>query len=288
MKNPAQSLVSACSLSLLLACTSLSCLSQDPQQRRIDIGGYKLFTSESGAGKPVVVFESGLGEDISTWNDVQPEIARLTHTFSYDRAGLDKSDPSPHPRSVEQLVSELHAVLHAAGLQPPYILVGHSLGGAIVQLFAHTYPAEIAGLVLVDPEDGRLLDQLQARMAPGDWAARQKAMDAVMPTFSPTQKAELDATKSSGKALAAALPLPDVPVVLLTGTLKDPGFPGNPLEQDLKLELQNQLLAQIPHSRHILVPQSRHYIQNDAPQLVIQSIRDVLAAARQATALAAP
>ncbi len=63
--------------------------------------------------------------------------------------------------------------------------------------------------------------------------------------------------------------------MLLTGTQKDPDFPGNPLEQDIKLELQNQLLAQLPGARHVLVPQSRHYIQDDAPQLVIDAIHDV-------------
>jgi len=70
-------------------------------------------------------------------------------------------------------------------------------------------------------------------------------------------------------------------VVLLTGTLKDPGFPGNPLEQDLKLELHNNLLAAIPGARHVLVPNSRHYIQEDAPNLVIDAIRQVVDEARR-------
>jgi pimeloyl-ACP methyl ester carboxylesterase len=65
-------------------------------------------------------------------------------------------------------------------------------------------------------------------------------------------------------------------VVLLTGTLKNPQFPGNPLEQDLKLELHNDLLARIPDSKHVLAPNSRHYIQNDAPDLVIRAIREVV------------
>jgi len=99
-------------------------------------------------------------------------------------------------------------------------------------------------------------------MTATEWAERQRAMDEVMPRFSGTQKAELEAYKASGKALADALPLPEVPIILLTGTKKNPEFPGNPLEQDLKLELHNELLAKIPKSKHVLVPNSRHYIQN--------------------------
>ena len=67
-----------------------------------------------------------------------------------------------------------------------------------------------------------------------------------------------------------------MPVVLLTGTKKNPEFPGNPLEQDLKLELHNTLAANTPGAQHILVPNSRHYIQNDAPTSVIQAVREVL------------
>jgi pimeloyl-ACP methyl ester carboxylesterase len=263
---------------LLISFAGLASTAQTTQSShdaQIDLGGFKIFTSESGAGTPTVVFESGMGEDTSTWQQVQPAIAQFTRTFVYDRAGLGKSEPSPKPRSVEELVSELHQLLHAAQVAPPYILVGHSLGGALVQLYAHDYPREIAGIVFIDPEDGRLLDQLQARMSPEDWQKRKEALDRVMPAFSPTQTAELEATKASGKTLAAALPLPKIPVVLLTGTLKDPDFPGNPLEQDIKLELQNQLLAQLPGAQHVLVPQSRHYIQDDAPNLVINAIREV-------------
>jgi pimeloyl-ACP methyl ester carboxylesterase len=137
------------------------------------------------------------------------------------------------------------------------------------------YPSEVAGLVLVDPEDGRLDDMLRAHLTAADWASRQKAMDQALPNMPAAVRAELDAYKKSGKYANEALPLPKVPVTLLTGTKKNPEFPGNPLEQDLKLELHNALLAKIPHSKHVLVPNSRHYIQNDAPALVVEAVRDI-------------
>ena len=100
--------------------------------------------------------------------------------------------------------------------------------------------------MLVDPEDGRLNDRLRAHMTAPEWAERQKALDKAMPKFTPTQKAELEAYKTSGKDLADALPMPEVPIILLTGTKKNPEFPGNPLEQDLKLELHMSCLQRFP------------------------------------------
>jgi pimeloyl-ACP methyl ester carboxylesterase len=109
----------------------LQAFAQMNREQKVDIGGYGVFTSQAGSREPVVVFEAGLGEDTSTWDKVLPKVAQFSHTLAYDRAGLGKSDSSPNPKSVEQMVKELHAVLDAAHVSPPYILVGHSLGGAI-------------------------------------------------------------------------------------------------------------------------------------------------------------
>ncbi|HEY2468754.1 MAG TPA: hypothetical protein VGI45_13060 [Terracidiphilus sp.] len=108
-----------------------------------------------------------------------------------------------------------------------------------------------------------------------------------MTSATPTQRAELNSAAESGDALAKAFPLPNVPIVQLTVTLKDPGFPGNPVEQDIKhikLQLHNEFLAKVPQARHVLVPNSRHYIQEDAPQLVIGAVRIVVETAHKADA----
>jgi pimeloyl-ACP methyl ester carboxylesterase len=279
MRTPALLL---CGLLALAAAASTLALSQQPKEQRLDAGGYQVFTAQSGAGAPPVVFVAGLGEDTSTWDKVQPAASQLTHTFAYDRAGLGKSQPSSNPKTAAQMVKELHTVLAAAHVAPPYVLVGHSLGGAIVELYAHTYPSQTAGLVLVDPEDGRLLDRLQAALPKDEWDKREKMLAQMMSGATPGQKAELDGSRATGKELAAAFPLPNVPTVLLTGTLKDPSFPGNPLEQDLKMQIHEELLKANPNAEHVLAPNSRHYIQEDAPQLVIDAIRKVVEQCRTA------
>jgi len=241
----------------------------------IDLAECKIHISESGSG-PSVVFEAGLGEDLTTWREVQPEVATFAHTFAYDRPGLGKSDPSSHTRTLEVMASELHSLLQKGKVQPPFVLVGHSLGGAVVQVFAHLYPAQVAGLVLVDPEDGRLDVLLHSHMTASDWATRQAAIDAAMPTMPAAVQAELQEYKRSARYSGKLFAVSEIPVVVLTGTKKNPEFPGNPLEQDLKLQLHQALVAKIPNCKHVLVPNSRHYIQNDAPAVVIDAIRNVV------------
>ena len=117
------------------------------------------------------------------------------------------------------------------------------MGGAIVQVFAHEYPGEVAGLVLVDPGDGRLDKLLRSKLPPEIWSARQKALTEEMPKLPEAVRREYEALEASGDQAARAFPLPSVPIILLSGTKKNPRFPGNPVEQDLKLEGRLELGA---------------------------------------------
>ena len=123
-------------------------------QRLVDIGnGRHMNLYCLGHGSPTVIFDSGLGVAAGTldWNHVQPAVAQFTQACSYDRAGHGFSDPGPLPRTANAVVSDLHALLGGAGIAPPYILVAHSLAGLFEPLFADRYPAEVVGMVLVDP-----------------------------------------------------------------------------------------------------------------------------------------
>lgn len=116
----------------------------------IDVGGYKLHFHRQGDSGPSVILDAGAGEHATSWALVQPEAAKFARVYAYDRAGLGWSDPGPTPRTNQQMVEELHTLLHKAGVPVPYILVGASLGGLNARLYAHRYPDEVAGLVLVD------------------------------------------------------------------------------------------------------------------------------------------
>lgn len=116
----------------------------------VDVGGRRLHISCVGTGSPTVILEAGLGDNWLTWSLVQEQIGDLTQVCAYDRAGLGWSDPAPGPLTSAQVAESLHTLLHNAGIPGPYVLVGHSIGGLYVRSFAHQYPAEVVGLVLVD------------------------------------------------------------------------------------------------------------------------------------------
>ncbi|MBM3777285.1 MAG: alpha/beta hydrolase [Acidimicrobiia bacterium] len=118
--------------------------------RRVEVGDHQLHVYCSGEGRPVVVFEAPEAGMSAAWGWVQPEIAARTQACSYDRAGLGWSESSDGPFQTSNIQRELHALLAGAGLEPPYVLVGASLGAAYARQFAADYPSDVAALVLVD------------------------------------------------------------------------------------------------------------------------------------------
>ena len=122
-----------------------------PSSEMVDVGGSSMHLHCTGeGGAPTVVMDSGLGGTVLDWQLVQPEVAQFARVCTYDRAGMGWSEPGAQPRTSQQIVEELHALLGNAGVEGPYVLVGHSFGGTNVQLYASQYPNEVAGMVLVD------------------------------------------------------------------------------------------------------------------------------------------
>jgi len=149
---------------LLLGLLSLTAAAQDPPGALVDIGGRRLHIHCTGSGSPAVILEAGAGSFAIDWNLVQPGIARGARVCSYDRAGLGWSDRSPKSGQAAAIVDDLHSALAAAGVKPPYVMVGASMGGIYVRLFDLTYPGEVAGMVLVDPtSEDRLFTMFEGR-----------------------------------------------------------------------------------------------------------------------------
>ena len=118
--------------------------------RLFDVGGHRLHLLCEGRGGPTVLLEAGLPGSSLAWKSVTPEIRAFASVCTYDRAGYAWSESSASPRTSGNIVRELRALLRSAGVEPPFVVVGHSFGGLIVQLFAGRYPNEVAGMVLVD------------------------------------------------------------------------------------------------------------------------------------------
>jgi pimeloyl-ACP methyl ester carboxylesterase len=123
-----------------------------PPGKLADVGGHKLHVNCTGAGSPTVILESGASSFAIDWALVQPAVARSNRVCSYDRAGYGWSEPAAYDMRGEDAVRSLHKALDVLGERPPFVLVGHSMGGRYVRLFALVYPSEVKAMVLVDAE----------------------------------------------------------------------------------------------------------------------------------------
>ena len=277
----------------------------------VDIGGgRRLWLECRGHGSPTVLLEAGSGDNADVWDTIAlesdagamavlPGVAAFTRVCAYDRPGtaLDadhpsRSDPVPMPRTAADAVADLHALIDGAGIPGPYVLVGHSLGGIIVRLYAATYPNEIAGLVLVDASHEEQYVRFQAVLTAEQWADLQQQAQAGLDDDPERERMDFDASFAQLRAAAATHPLPPLPLVVLTHgdatsvivspevqSVLPPDFPWDALEAVLQ-ELQDELAALVPGARHVIATKSGHYIQVQQPELVIEAIRQVVEGVR--------
>src|SRR5262245_45926963 len=122
-----------------------------PPGTLVSVGPHRLHIRCEGEGGPTVIFDAALGGSSLSWSLVHPSIARITRACAYDRAGFGWSDAGPLPRTAGRIADELHALLHAAAVPLPYLLVGHSYGGLVTRLYVARHASEVAGLVLIEP-----------------------------------------------------------------------------------------------------------------------------------------
>jgi pimeloyl-ACP methyl ester carboxylesterase len=146
----------------------------------VAVDGRRLHIHEMGAGSPTVVLEAGISATSLNWRNIQQQLAAITRVVSYDRAGLGWSDLCEGPRTPSVLARDLRKLLEAAGIPPPYVLVGHSFGGLIVRRYALDYPEQVAGLVLIDslpPEEwSPLTDENRRKLATAVRLSRRGAL----------------------------------------------------------------------------------------------------------------
>ena len=159
--------------------TELAERAYPPPGEMVDVGGYSLHINCVGQGSPTVLLDAGLGEFSAQWVRVQREVSDTTRVCAYDRAGMGWSEMGPEPRDAKQITSELHTLLNKAGIEGPYVLVGHSLGGLSMLTYAARYPDEVAGVALVDSSTEP--DQFSQRSEARESHEAQKHNFAVVP-----------------------------------------------------------------------------------------------------------
>ncbi|HUS14500.1 MAG TPA: alpha/beta hydrolase, partial [Chloroflexia bacterium] len=242
----------------------------------VDVGGYHLYYRCAGQGSPTVVLEAGLGTPSSTWDRVQPEVARFTRVCVYDRAGLGLSERGPAPRTSGQIVSELHTLLARAGIAGPYVVAGHSQGGLHMLLFAERYRSEVVGIVSVDGAPPDISSRYQAILTAAQFQQYQDLVGG-----NPEGMRYSDIVASEAEVRAAA-PLPAVPLVILRhgqDTPQPAGWPVAALEQAWR-DAQEALARNAPQGRVVLAAGSGHFIQRDQPALVISTLQAMVDQAR--------
>jgi pimeloyl-ACP methyl ester carboxylesterase len=273
----------------------------------VDIGGgRKIYLECRGTGGPTVMVVAGARASAEDWTGSKPGaatvfsgVAGFARICAYDRPGTpvgeapSRSDPVKQPVTAGDSAADLHALVAAAGIATPFVIVGHSYGGLVARLYAMTYPGDVAGMVLVDA----LSEGLRAAETPQEWTVQRVLLDGdlteALKLYPPIER--VDAERSFAQMLAAP-PLRPMPLIVLSadhpwGPLV-PGLiadgllpPGTPpdfgyVTDRAQKEAQAKLAALVPGARHVADTDSGHEIHKDQPRLVIDSVRDVVEAVR--------
>jgi alpha/beta hydrolase family protein len=278
---------------LALGSMSLPALAANDIDGRFDVGGRSIHLKCEGTGTPVVVVDAGLGtppaEDAG-WQAIASKVSPATRICLYDRAGLGTSDPAKaRPRTSKDAATDLHAALKAAHVDGPYLLVGHSIGGLHVQVFASLYPDDTAGLVLVSsthPDQSRTWLALLGPAKPGEEKAVTDARTFIGTVQTdPTQNEEgLDITPSAEQARQLHS-LGSKPVIVATHSPRFRMVPGLSEPVAIKLEdgtqrLQKQFLTLSTNAHQNIAATAGHGLPHEDPAFVVANILQGVAAVR--------
>lgn len=246
----------------------------------VDIGTHSLHMDRAGEGSPTVVVDVGIGGRFEEWALIQERVSQSTTMVLYDRAGYGRSEPGPFPRDASRAAKELHALLKAASIPAPYLLVGHSLGGLHMQIFANRYPDEVAGMVLLDPPPlgwirGESYTDL-LEMADGmtaEWQAIADSGGDNADFFRTIASEHREMLGASGEQAAAIESFGDLPLIVIAAGVPNPMFGDIAEEYQLYWIEQSRLLAaKSSRGELVIARDSTHMLHVEAEELVVESI----------------
>jgi pimeloyl-ACP methyl ester carboxylesterase len=224
---------------------------------RFDVGEHKLDLVCQGTGSPTIVFENGHGNDRGTWGSIHHSLP--SRTCTYDRVNVGRSDRVAARHTGADSVRDLHTLLDVAAVPGPYLLVGHSFGGLLSVMYAGTYPADVVGLVLVDPTPPEI-DKLLTETEQATWTANSAE--------------KVDASETLEQAKPLVPKIPDIPVLLLAATRRE-----GPAQAENFVAAWSQAEERFVDALtqgELRRVDTGHYIHRDAPQLVIDEVQRVL------------
>ncbi len=250
-------------------------------------------------GSPVIVFENGMGMGLGNWDMVIDDVATFAPVFAYDRSGVEKSEKVFQMPTVKVVAENLKALLTSLNIPPPYILVGHSMGGVYIRGFAGIYPNEVSGLIFVDPADFteskddwnsifRTIGVPEKRIDEMMYDRLYKPSEVDSAYFGPWSEGQvLGALRRTDFAEISNLPMPNVAVCFLVGGRFDV-----PVERRSK-DFNHQEFFIVKSNRNmerwrklvdagssgsslIYLPHCGHYVHRDDPKAVINSIRSMV------------
>ncbi len=229
----------------------------------------------AGTGSPTVVFESGLGQGKRNWASVFNAVAETTQAVAYDRAGYGQSEACDNSRDGLQIALELRDMLRIEGIAPPFVLVGHSLGGTIMKLFAKTWPDEVCGVVLVDARHEEFTQRCRQY---GVNRLLYEPPESLLSVLPPVTRAELQAAPLTLKQARRAGSFPEVPLIVLTqsnATSRWPKALGKVWEASQRRMSRMSSLGRIK-----VVVDAGHNVHLDQPEVVSRAVLGVVQAAR--------
>ena len=245
---------------------------QTIEKKKITNGNGTFEYALSVKDSPAIILINGGGGPIEGWYKVFHELSKENTIMAYNRLGIGGSSKPESPQHGTAIANSLKQLLDDIGLSPPYLLVGHSLGGLYANLFARMFPDQVFGVVLLEashPQDLQINDFL-----PSPIRALNRFL-AVFDRFSPSRQwSETQYVKQTATQILEAGPFPDQPLVVVTGTKKPPFM--SVQAYDIRMNNQSDLLQLSKKSTHILATRSGHFPQLTEPNLVIQAIRDCI------------
>lgn len=289
-----------------------------PIGQMVDIDGFRLHMHVEGDGTPTVILEAGSGGIGLSWELIRPAIAKVTRVVTYDRAGLGWSQASPSPRDTVTMATELHMMLTRANIAPPYILVGHSLGGGVSRQFAAKYPNEVTGLVMVDSSHEQQMSHFPEAIVKtinlmkgmftviklisklgifalkpsliqiGDNAKLSSDLVAQMQGVMACSDSHVEAMIAESESAYAGKTQPvatlgDIPLIVISHGQIDANAVPPSLGQQVRDEyesawqkLQAEISSLSTRSRHIVAERSGHNVIFDQPEIVIESILEMV------------